>query len=335
MVSPLKIAILDDYQDAVRHLPCFSLLDGLEVKVFMHSARGLGQLAIRLAPFDVLVLIRERTRIDSALLARLPNLKMICQTGRIGPHLDVAAAQARGIRVVDGPGDPVATAELAWALVLAGSRRLTRYESLLRQGLWQASSIRPEHSRLGRVVQGRTLGIWGYGRIGQRVARYAQAFGMQLMVWGSEAGRARAQADGLACADSRDAFFASVDIISLHLRLSDSTRHTVTAADLARMKPDALLVNTSRAELLAPGALEAALRAGRPGAAAIDVFETEPLPPTDPLLQLENLIATPHLGYVEQDSYEMYFRPLFEAIAAQAQVHPQPQPQPSNPTLTP
>ncbi len=315
MVSPLKIAVLDDFQDAVRHLPCFSLLDGLDVKVFNHSARGTGQLAIRLAPFDVLVLIRERTRIDRALLAKLPKLKMICQTGRIGAHLDVEAARERGIRVVDGPGDPVATAELTWALVLAGSRHLLSYAGLLRQGLWQQSSIHPERSRLGRVVHGRMLGIWGYGRIGQRVARYAQAFGMQVMVWGSVEGQARARADGLQVADSRADFFSNADVLTLHLRLSDSTRHLVTADDLALMKPDALLVNTSRAELFAPGALEAALKAGRPGAAAIDVFETEPLPPTASLLQLENLIATPHLGYVEQDSYERYFRPLFEAIA--------------------
>ncbi len=316
MPSPLKIAILDDYQDAVRHLRCFSLLDGLDVKVFHHSARGLGQLAIRLAPFDVLVLIRERTRIDRALLARLPHLKMICQTGRVGAHLDVDAARERGIRVVDGPGDPVATAELTWALVLAGSRHLLSYASLLRQGLWQQSAIHPEQSRLGRVVNGRTLGIWGYGRIGQRIARYAQAFGMQVMIWGSNEGRARARSDGLMVAGSRADFFASADVLSLHLRLSDSTRHMITPEDLALMKPGALLVNTSRAELLAPGALEQALKAGRPGAAAIDVFETEPLPPTAPLLQLDNLIATPHLGYVEQDSYEMYFQPLFEAISA-------------------
>jgi len=270
----------------------------------------------------VLVLIRERTRIDRALLARLPRLKMICQTGRIGAHLDVAAARERGILIVDGPGDPVATAELTWALVLAGSRHLLQYAALLRQGLWQASSIHPEQSRLGRVVHGRTLGIWGYGRIGQRVARYAQAFGMHVMVWGSEDSRARARADGWKAADSRADFFALADVLTLHLRLSDSTRQLITAEDLALMKPDALLVNTSRAELLAPGVLEAALSAGRPGAAAIDVFETEPLPPTASVLQLPNLIATPHLGYVEQDSYEMYFRPLFEAIARHAQEQP-------------
>ncbi len=314
----MKIAILDDYQDAVRRLPCFPLLDGLDVKVFHHGAKGIGQLAIRLAPFDVLVLIRERTRLDRALLSRLPNLKMICQTGRLGAHVDVAAARERGIELIEGPGDPVATAELTWALVLAASRKLMPYASLLKQGLWQQSAIAPERSMLGRVVHGRRLGIWGYGRIGQRVARYAQAFGMQVSVWGSEASRDKAVADGFSAADSREAFFSSVDVLSLHLRLSDSTRHRVTADDLARMKSDALLVNTSRAELIAPGALEAALRDGHPGAAAIDVFETEPLPPTAPLLQLDNLLATPHLGYVEQDSYDMYFRPLFETIAQRA-----------------
>lgn len=314
----MKIAILDDYQDAVRHLPCFRLLDGLDVRIFNHSAKGTGQLAIRLAPFDVLVLIRERTKIDRALLSRLPDLKMICQTGRLGAHVDADAARERGITVVEGIGDPVATAELTWALILAGSRRLFDYASLLKQGVWQTSSITPARNTLGRVVNGRRLGIWGYGRIGQRVARYAQAFGMQVSVWGSDASRAKAVEDGFDAAADRAAFFAEADIVTLHLRLTAATRAIVHADDLARMKPDALLVNTSRAELIAAGALEAALRAGRPGAAAIDVFETEPLPPTVSLLQLENLIATPHIGYVEQDSYDMYFRPLFEAIAKRA-----------------
>lgn len=314
----MKIAILDDYQDAVRQLPCFALLDGLDVKVFKHSAKGIGQLAIRLAPFDVLVLIRERTRIDRTLLARLPNLKMICQTGRFGAHVDLAAARERGITLIEGAGDPVATAELTWALILAASRQLLPYADLLRQGLWQASALSPERNTLGRVVHGRQLGIWGYGQIGQRVARYAQAFGMQVSVWGSAASRAQALADGFGAAADRAEFFASADILSLHLRLSDQTRHLIGPDDLARMKPDALLINTSRAELIAPGALEVALRDGRPGAAAIDVFETEPLPPTAPLLQLPNLLATPHIGYVEQNSYEMYFRPLFEAIAQRA-----------------
>lgn len=312
----MRIAILDDYQDAVRRLPCFSLLDGLQVKVFQHGARGQGQLAIRLAPFDVLVLNRERTRIDRALLARLPQLKMIGQTGPLGPHLDVDAARERGIRVADSRSDPVATAELAWSLILAASRKMPQYASLLRQGLWQATDITPDRNTPGRVVRGRRLGIWGYGRIGQRVAQYGRAFGMRVGIWGSEASRAQAVADGFDALPGRDALFEQSDVLTLHLRLSDRTRHLVTAQDLARMPPDALLVNTSRAALIAPGALEQALNAGRPGAAAIDVFDDEPLAPTAPLLQLPNVLATPHIGYVELDNYEAMYRPLFEAIAA-------------------
>lgn len=311
----MKLAILDDYQDCVRHLACFSLLDGLNVKIFQRNAKGAGQLAIRLAEFDVLVLIRERTSLPRALLARLPNLKLICQTGRLGAHVDLEAAAERGISVVEGTGDPVAPAELTWALILAASRKVPHYAGLLKQGLWQSASIHARHNTLGRVLRGRTLGIWGYGRIGQLVAGYAQAFGMTVQVWGSAESRHRAVADGLTAASSREAFFAQADVLSLHLRLSEQTRHGITAADLARMKPDSLLVNTSRAELIAPEALVESLRNGRPGFAAIDVFESEPLLPADPILQLENLLATPHLGFVEQDSYEHYFRPAFEAAA--------------------
>lgn len=317
----MKIAILDDYQDCVRRLPSYALLDGLDVKIFHNNARGLGQLAIRLAPFDALVLIRERTKLTRALLMRLPNLKLICQTGRIGPHIDLATASERGIRIVDGAGDPVAAAELTWGLILSASRKIPQYADLLKQGLWQTASINPAHNTLGRVLHGRTLGIWGYGRIGQLVARYATAFGMTVQVWGSEASRLRGQNDGLQAAVSREQFFAGADVLSLHLRLTEQTTHLVTADDLARMKPDALLVNTSRAELMAPGVLEQALRSGRPGNAAIDVFESEPVLPTDSVLQLENLFATPHIGFVEQDSYEQYFRPAFEAIAEFATQH--------------
>lgn len=317
----MKIAILDDYQDCVRHLPCYALLDGLDVKVFHNNAKGVGQLAIRLAPFDALVLIRERTNLTRALLMRLPNLKLICQTGRIGPHIDLAAASERGIRIVDGAGDPVAAAELTWGLILSASRKIAQYADLLKQGLWQTASINPAHNTLGRALHGRTLGIWGYGRIGQLVARYATAFGMTVQVWGSEASRMRAQNDGLQVAVSRERFFADADVLSLHLRLTEQTTHLVTTDDLARMKPDALFVNTSRAELIVPGALEQALRSGRPGGAAIDVFESEPVLPTAPILQLENLLATPHIGFVEQDSYEQYFRPAFEAIAGFARHH--------------
>lgn len=310
----MKIAILDDYQDSVRQLRCFSLLDGLDVKVFTHGAKGLGQLAIRLADFDVLVLIRERTAINRALLAKLPTLKLICQTGRIGGHVDLAAAAEHGVAVVEGVGDPVAPAELTWALILAASRKLPQYASLLKQGLWQASSIEPARNSLGRTLNGRTMGVWGYGRIGQLIARYAHSFGMSVIVWGSEGSRMKASADGYQAAASKEDLFSRADVLSLHLRLSDSTRHCVTADDLALMKPDALIVNTSRAELITPGVLEAALRSGHPGGAALDVFESEPLPPTASLLQLDNVLATPHIGFVEQDSYERYFQPVFEAL---------------------
>lgn len=310
----MKIAILDDYQDAVRHLPCFDMLREHEVKVFHHSAAGLGQLALRLAPFEALVLIRERTHLSRALLQRLPNLKLISQTGKLAGHVDVGAASERGITITEGVGDPTAPAELTWALIMAASRQLNNYASLLQQGLWQISSTVPAYNKLGRVLQRRTLGIWGYGKIGRMVAGYARAFGMTVQVWGSAASRAQAVQDGYLAAPSKAAFFAEADVLTLHLRLNQATSGSVSEADLALMKPDALFVNTSRAELLQPGALLAALNAGRPGYAALDVFESEPLAPQHPLLGRANVLATPHLGYVEQDSYELYFRAAFQNI---------------------
>lgn len=310
----MKIAILDDYQDCVRHLECFRLLDGHEVKIFNNSARGLGQLAIRLAEFEALVLIRERTRLTQALLDRLPKLKLIAQTGKAGEHIDLAAASKRGIVVTEGSGDPTAPAELTWALIMAASRKIPQYATNLREGLWQAASVMPELNTLGRALKGRTLGIWGYGRIGRLVAGYGRAFGMRVLVWGGAASREAATRDGHQAAESRERLFAESDVLSLHLRLQDATRGIVTAADLTRMKPDALFVNTSRAELLAEGALELALRIGQPGFAALDVFETEPLPADSPLLRYANVLATPHLGYVEKDSYELYFGAAFRNV---------------------
>ncbi|MCS0591507.1 D-2-hydroxyacid dehydrogenase family protein [Massilia norwichensis] len=310
----MKIAILDDYQDAVRQLECFRLLDGHEVKVFTSSSRGLGQLAIRLAPFDALVLIRERTAFPRALLAKLPNLKLISQTGKVSGHVDVAAATERGIAIAEGVGSPVAPAELTWALIMAASRRIVPYANNLKQGLWQTASINPELNLLGRTLKGRTLAIWGYGKIGRMVAGYGKAFGMQILVWGSENSRAAAVADGFQAASSREAFFEAADVLSLHLRLNEATRGIVTADDLARMRRDALFVNTSRAELVAENALEEALHRGRPGQAALDVFTSEPLPPDAPLLKIPTVLATPHLGYVEKDSYELYFRTAFENV---------------------
>lgn len=310
----MKIAILDDYQDAVRQLPCFDILKDHEVKVFNNTAVGIGQLAIRLQPFDAVVLIRERTRLTRALMQKLPNLKLISQTGKVAGNIDMEAAAELGITVLEGIGDPTAPAELTWTLIMAASRRLTSYAQLLQEGAWQTSSLHPVHNQLGRVLKKRSLGIWGYGKIGKMIAGYARAFGMQVMVWGREPSRAQAAADGLLVAPSKETFFSECDIISMHLRLNDATRDIVSPADLALMKPDALFVNTSRAELVQAGALEAALDAGRPGFAAIDVFESEPVAPDHPLLHRENVLATPHLGYVEQASYELYFRIAFQNI---------------------
>ena len=310
----MKIAILDDYQDVVRHLPCFELLQGHDIKIFNNSAVGIGQLAIRLADFDVLVLNRERTTLTKALLKKLPKLKLIAQTGKVSGHIDVFAATELGITIVEGIGNPTAPAELTWALIMASSRKINQYAGNLRDGLWQIASTIPANNGLGRVLKQRTLGIWGYGRIGKIVAGYGKAFGMHILVWGSDASRAQAEQDGFQIATSKDVFFAQSDIISLHLRLSDATHGIVTANDLALMKSDALFVNTSRAELLQTGALEMALTLGHPGFAAIDVFEAEPVSKLNPLLQMENVLATPHLGYVEQASYELYFRAAFQNI---------------------
>jgi D-3-phosphoglycerate dehydrogenase len=318
----MKIAILDDYQDAVRHLACFQLLDEHEVKVFNSSAKGAGQLAVRLADFDALVLIRERTTLSKPLLAKLPKLKLISQTGKVSGHIDVEAATAAGIAIAEGVGDPTAPAELTWALIMAAMRRIPQYTANLKQGTWQTVSFDSAHNQLGRSLKGKTLGIWGYGKIGRIIAGYGKAFGMRVVIWGREASREMAEKDGYHLAESKEAFFAEVDVLSLHLRLHDSTRGIVTAADLALMKRDALIVNTSRAELIAPDALLTALRQGRPGFAALDVFESEPLTPDNPLLQMENVVATPHLGYVEQSGYELYFRAAFENIVNFAKGHP-------------
>jgi D-3-phosphoglycerate dehydrogenase len=318
----MNIAILDDYQDVVRHLPCFELLQGHDIKVFNNSAVGTGQLAIRLASFDVLVLNRERTALPRALLKKLPKLKLIAQTGKVSGHIDVDTATELGITIVEGGGDPTAPAELTWALIMTSSRKIKQYANNLQDGLWQTASTITANNGLGRALKHRMLGIWGYGKIGKIVAGYGRAFGMQVWIWGSDASRAEAQQDGYQIAMSKESFFSESDIISLHLRLSDRSREIVTANDLALMKTDALLVNTSRAELLKAGALEIALKQGRPGFAAIDVFESEPVAKQNPLVHMENVLATPHLGYVEQTSYELYFRAAFQNILDYANGNP-------------
>ncbi len=316
----MNIIILDDYQDAVRKLPCAALLEPYNAKVFTNTVKGIGQLSVRLRDADVLVLIRERTHFPRQLLEKLPKLKLISQTGKAGPHIDVETCTRLGVAVAEGVGSPVAPAELTWALIMASMRRLPQYIGNLKHGAWQQAGLKaasmPANFGLGLVLKGRTLGIWGYGKIGQLVAGYGRAFGMQVLVWGSEGTRERALADGHQAADSCEAFFETADVLSLHLRLHPATRGVVKLDHLTRMKPTALLVNTSRAELIEDNALVAALNRGRPGMAAVDVFESEPILQGHPLLRLENAVCTPHIGYVEQDSYEMYFRAAFENVLA-------------------
>lgn len=314
----MNIIILDDYQDAVRKLQCATKLDGLAAKVFTNTVKGTGQLAVRLRDAEALVLIRERTHFPRSLLEKLPKLRLICQTGPVGPHIDLEACTQRGIAVAEGLGSPYAPAELTWALVMAAMRRLPQYIGNLKHGAWQQAGLKsasmPVNFGLGMLLKGKTLGIWGYGRVGQLVAGYGKAFGMHVTVWGSEESRAQAKAEGCIPAPTREAFFEACDVLSLHLRLSDSTRGLITLDDLSRMKPTALLVNTSRAELLQDSALVAALNRGRPGMAAVDVFESEPILQGHPLLRLENAVCTPHIGFVEQDNYERLFSAAFDNL---------------------
>jgi D-3-phosphoglycerate dehydrogenase len=318
---PMKIAILDDYQDAVRKLECFHLLDDQEVKVFNNTVRGLGQLASRLSEVDALVLIRERTRINSQLLDKLPRLRMISQTGKAGGgHIDIDACTERGIAVLEGTGSPIAPAELTWALIMAAQRRIPQYVANLKQGAWQQSGLKtsalPPNFGLGQVLRGQTLGIWGYGKIGRLVAGYGKAFGMNVLVHGREHSLELAREHGYEIAENREALFEQSDVLTLHLRMHDDTRGIVTQQDLMRMKPTALFVNTSRAELLEENALLNALHHNRPGMVAIDVYESEPILQGYGLLRMENVICTPHIGYVEHESYELYFSAAFKNILA-------------------
>jgi D-3-phosphoglycerate dehydrogenase len=307
----MKISILDDYFDTVRTLPSFQKLAGHDVTVWNDHVQDTDALAQRLKDTEALVLIRERTKIRTPLLERLPKLKLISQRS-VFPHIDIDTCTRLGVVVsssqhADTPS--YATAEFTWGLVLAAMRQIPQQMESLKAGNWQRG--------VGHSVHDKTLGIYGWGRIGAVVAGYAKAFRMKVLVWAREASRARARADGWETAPSKEAFFATCDIISLHMRLVDATRHIVTAADLARMKPSALLVNTSRAPLIAPGALVAALEAGRPGFAAVDVYEEEPLRDTaHPLLNMPNVVCTPHLGYVTHEEYETQFIDIFGQIVA-------------------
>lgn len=305
----MKITILDDYFDTLRTLPCFAKLAGHDVTVWNDHEQDVDRLAERLADTEVLVLFRERTQIRAPLLERLPKLKLISQRS-VYPHIDIDSCTRLGIVVSSSQhaGTPsYAAAELTWALALAASRLLPQQIEALKSGRWQMG--------VGSTLRGKTLGIYGYGRIGATVAGYGRAFGMRVLVWSREKTREDARRDGYGVAPDKQTFFRECDVLSLHMRLVDATRGIVTRADLAEMKPTAILVNTSRAPLIEPGALVAALQAGRPGMAAVDVFEKEPLLDTDhPLLNMPNVIATPHIGYVSRDEYEVQFSDIFDQI---------------------
>jgi D-3-phosphoglycerate dehydrogenase len=308
---PMKISILDDYHDTLRTLACFSKLASHEVKIWNDHVQDVDTLAERLKHTEALVLIRERTKIRAPLLERLPKLRLISQRS-VYPHIDIDTCTRLGVIVSSGQHADTpsyATAELTWGLVIAAMRRIPQQMNALRAGKWQIG--------VGSSLRGKTLGIYGYGRIGAVVAEYARAFGMKVLVWAREASLVRARADGYVAAPSKQAFFEECDIISLHMRLNEATRGIVTAGDLARMKPTALIVNTSRAQLIEPGALVNALKAGRPGMAAVDVFEVEPLLDTrDPLLLMDNVVCTPHIGYVSREEYEIQFADIFDQITA-------------------
>lgn len=309
----MKIAVLDDYQDSVENLACFSILQDHDVTVFTDTLTDVDLLVERLTGFDALVLIRERTSITEPLLARLPQLKVISQTGKVSNHIDVALCQKYGVTVLEGMGSPVAPSELCWALIMAASRHLPAYVSNFAQGQWQQSG----GLGLGRVLHGSTLGIWGFGKIGQRIAQYGKAFGMQVLVWGSESSRSLAQEQGFSAAQSKAEFFQTADVISLHLRLNTATKYIVTAADLAMTKPDVLVVNTSRSELIENAALYQEMLTNPSKQAAVDVFDTEPANTNnEPLLSLPNVLCTPHIGYVEKGSYELYFKTAFENLVS-------------------
>lgn len=307
----MKIAILDDYQDVVRRLDCYSKLQGHEVTVWNDHTKDVDVLAQRLQDAEALVLIRERTPIRAPLIERLPKLRLISHHS-VYPHIDVEACTRQGVVLCSNlhPGQPsYATAELTWGLIIAAMRNIPQEVAALKAGRWQ--------STVGLGLRGKTLGVYGYGRIGAVIAGYGKAFGMKVLVWAREASLARARADGYTAARSKEAFFEESDVISLHLRLIAETRGIVSAADLARMKPTALIVNTSRAGLIEPGALEEALQLGRPGMAAVDVFEEEPvLGANHPLLKLDNALCTPHIGYVERAGYERIFGSIFDQILA-------------------
>lgn len=303
----MKIAILDDYQHIIRSLDCFKLLEGQDIQILHKTEKDPALLAEKIKDAAILVLTRERTKINEALLSKLPQLKLISQTGKIAAHLDLAACTSHHVAVAEGVGSPIAPAELTWILIMNTLRQIPAAIEGMKKGQWQIN--------IGSTVHGKTIGIWGYGKIGKMIAGYAKAFGAKVLIWGSAASRENAVKDGFEKAATKEDFFRQADVVSLHLRLNDATTGIVKEADLNLMKPTAVLINTSRAELIEHGALLTSLKKGRPGFAGIDVYEEEPIYDTAfELLNMPNVVCTPHLGYVEKDSYELYFGKAFENV---------------------
>ncbi|PWB19893.1 D-2-hydroxyacid dehydrogenase family protein [Flavobacterium sp. HTF] len=303
----MKITILDDYQNAVKKLESFKILKGLDVQVINYTEKDIPKLAALLQDSEIIILIRERTEITEDLLSRLPKLKLISQTGKKSNHLDINACTKHNVAVAEGIGSPVAPSELAWTLILNTVRQIPQAIQGMQDGKWQIN--------VGSTIRGKKIGIWGYGKIGQQIAKYANVFGANVLVWGSESSRNQAVLDGFEKAASKEEFFSTSDIITLHLRLNEQTFEIVKEADLNLMKPDAVLINTARAELIEKGALLKSLKNGRPGFAGLDVYEEEPVYDTDyELLKMPNVVCTPHIGYVEKNSYELYFEKAFENV---------------------
>lgn len=301
----MKITILDDYQNVIEKLDCFNLLKGQDIQILHKTEKDTQKLSELLKDSEIIVLTRERTEITKELLDLLPNLKLISQTGKISNHLDLKECSNHKVAVAEGIGSPIAPAELTWALLMNTVRQIPQAIEAMKMGKWQTN--------IGTTVLGKTIGIWGYGKIGQKIAQYAKVFGASVLVWGSENSRNKAVEDGYYKANSKEEFFETADIITLHLRLNDVTNGIVKESDLLRMKENSILINTARAELIEKGALINALKKGRPSFAGLDVYEEEPIYDTNfELLQMDNVVCTPHLGYVEKNGYELYFVKAFE-----------------------
>jgi len=303
----MKISIPDDYQNIIRELNCYKLLKDFDVRVYNDTINDIEELSKRFSESDCIVLTRERTKITKELIERLSNLKLISQTGKIAGNVDVEACTKSNIAIAEGKGSPVAPAELTWTLIMAGMRNLVPAVNEMKNGNWQTN--------IGDCLEGKTLGIWGFGKIGRKIAGYGKAFGMNVTIWGSNLSRENAVKEGFIAAESKAKFFESSDVLTIHLRLKPATKGLIEIEDLIKMKSDSLFVNTSRAELIKPGALKEALKSGRPGKAALDVFENEPIYDKNFwALKMDNVICTPHLGYVEKRGYEYYFGIAFQNV---------------------